>query len=136
MSGFPHLAEAALRGTLQGQLPAERIEHRRAVAPPLAKERRLKIVLAREGKQRGESLHSWNPGRARFQRPSTAAKGTHGEPPEMTMKNRCSGRISTIHNAAIRFAIGVIVAIIASHAAQVPALAQTSDANSPPPSSK
>ena len=53
----------------------------------------------------------------------------------MTMKNRCSGRISTIHNAAIRFAIGVIVAIIASHAAQVPALAQTSDANSPPPSS-
>jgi hypothetical protein len=53
----------------------------------------------------------------------------------MTMKNRCSGRISTIHNAAIRFAVGVIVAIIASHAAQVPALAQTSDANSPPPSS-
>ncbi len=51
----------------------------------------------------------------------------------MTMTNGYSGRNSTMHKAVIRFAVGVMVAISASLA--VPALAQTSDANSPPPSS-
>lgn len=50
----------------------------------------------------------------------------------MTMKNGYSGRISAMHNAVIRFAVGVMVAIVASLAGQVPAMAQTSDANSPP----
>lgn len=54
----------------------------------------------------------------------------------MTMTNRYSGRVSRMHIAVmIRFAIGAIVMIAASLTGPLPAIAQTSDANSPPPSS-
>jgi hypothetical protein len=54
----------------------------------------------------------------------------------MTMTNRYSGRVSRMHIAAmIQFAIGAIVMIAASLTGPVPAIAQTSDANSPSSSS-
>ncbi len=51
------------------------------------------------------------------------------------MTNRWAGGISGRQNMVIQFAIGTIVVIMASLAAQVPAMAQTSDPNSPSPSS-
>ena len=53
----------------------------------------------------------------------------------MTMTNHYSGRVSRAHHTAIRLAIGAIVMIAVSLIGQVPASAQTSDANSPPSSS-
>src|ERR1035437_5239840 len=53
----------------------------------------------------------------------------------MTLTNRSGERVSRKHNTVIRFAMGAIVVIVASLAGQVPAMAQASDANSPPPSS-
>src|ERR1019366_580708 len=53
----------------------------------------------------------------------------------MTMANRFSGRVSGTHITVIRLAIGAIVMIAVSLIGQVPASAQTSDANSPPSSS-
>lgn len=53
----------------------------------------------------------------------------------MTMTNHYSGRVSRTHHTAIRLAIGAIVMIAVSLIGQVPASAQTSDANSPPSSS-
>src|ERR1039458_515307 len=53
----------------------------------------------------------------------------------MTMTNHYSGRVSGTHITVVRFAIGAIVMIAASLTGPVSAVAQTSDANSPPPSS-
>src|ERR1035441_9691460 len=52
----------------------------------------------------------------------------------MTMTNLYSGRVSRTHHTVIQFAIAATVAIVVSLAGPVPALAQTSDANSPPSS--
>lgn len=53
----------------------------------------------------------------------------------MTMRNRYSGRVSRTHITVIRFAIAAIGVIVVSLPGQVPAIAQTSDANSPSSSS-
>jgi hypothetical protein len=53
----------------------------------------------------------------------------------MTLTNRSGERVSRKHNTVIRFAMGAIVVVVVSLAGQVPAMAQTSVANSPPPSS-
>src|ERR1035441_2177776 len=53
----------------------------------------------------------------------------------MTMTNCHAGRHSRMYNREIRFAGGPIVGVVVSLAGQVPAMAQTSDANSPPSSS-
>ena len=132
---FRYPLETAFRVDSKDDFDLKALGDRRAVAPPPDKKHWLRFVHVREGKQGVQALTPWNPGRARFQRPLTAAKETHGEVREMTMTNRHSGRISTMHNTVIRFAIGAIVVIVASLAGRAPAMAQTSDTNSPPPSS-
>jgi hypothetical protein len=74
---------------------------------------------------------SSEPGSGRVHRALLAPKETPRETPQMTNR-RVSRMFRTV---MLRFAIGAIVVLVASVTGQVPAMPQTSDANSPPPAS-